>query len=78
MPIYEYVCNVCSHRFDKLRPVSRMDDEAPCPICDGDSERKLSVFAAFTSDDYGSLGSVAGAGGCGGCGPGGCACSMGV
>ena len=37
MPIYEYVCNICSHRFDKLRPVSRMDDEAPCPICDGDS-----------------------------------------
>ena len=74
MPIYEYVCNTCSHRFDKLRPISRMDDEAPCPICEGDSERKLSVFAAFASDDSGSVGAIAG--GCGGCGPSGCACSM--
>ena len=65
MPIYEYVCNTCSHRFDKLRP-----------ICEGDSERKLSVFAAFASDDSGSVGAIAGAGGCGGCGPSGCACSM--
>ena len=68
MPIYEYVCNTCNHRFEKLRPISRMNDEAPCPICEGDSERKLSVFAA--------VGAIAGAGGCGGCGPSGCACSM--
>lgn len=79
MPIYEYVCSTCSHRFDKLRPVSRMDDEAPCPICEGDSERKLSVFAAFVSDDFGGVSSVAGAGGgCGGCGPTGCGCAAGV
>lgn len=79
MPIYEYVCSVCSHRFDKLRPLSRMDDDAPCPICAGDSERKLSVFAAFVSDGFGGASSVAGAGGgCGGCGPSGCACAAGA
>ena len=76
MPIYEYVCNTCSHKFEKLRPMSRMNDDAPFPICEGDSEKKLSVFAAFASNDSGSVGAIAGAGGCGGCGPGGCACSM--
>lgn len=77
MPIYEYACSVCGNKFDKLRPVSRMDDDAPCPICEGDSERKLSVFAAFVSDDFGAVSSVAG-GGCGGCGPSGCACAAGA
>ena len=76
MPIYEYVCNTCSHRFEKLRSMSRMDDDAPCPICEGDTDRKLSVFSAFSSDGSGGVGAVAGTGGCGGCGPGGCACSM--
>lgn len=74
MPIYEYVCAASGHKFEKLRPISRMDDEAPCPVCDSDSKRQLSVFAAFASDDSGSVGAIAG--GCGGCGPGGCACSM--
>ena len=77
MPIYEYVCESSGHKFEKLRPISRMDDEAPCPTCDSDSKRALSVFAAFASDDSGSAGAIAGAGGgCGGCGPGGCACAM--
>jgi len=78
MPIYEYACTTCAHRFDRLRPMSRMDDEAVCPECDGDSSRQLSVFAAFSSSADGDSGAIAGAGGCGGCGPGGCACSMSV
>lgn len=77
MPIYEYACKTCDHRFDLLRPMSRMDADAPCPQCDGESERQLSVFAAFSSGGNGERSAVAGAGGgCGGCGPGGCACSM--
>ena len=78
MPIYEYVCTSCEHLFERLRPMSRMDDEASCPECDGDSSRQLSVFAAFSSSSNGESGAIAGAGGCGGCGPGGCACSMSV
>jgi len=76
MPIYEYVCASCANRFDRLRPMSEMDAEAPCPACDGESSRALSVFAAFSSGDNGDTRSVAG--GCGGCGPGGCACAMGA
>ena len=76
MPIYEYACTSCAHLFERLRPMSRMDDEASCPECDGDSLRQLSVFAAFSSSANGESSAIAGAGGCGGCGPGGCACSM--
>ena len=77
MPIYEYTCTACDHEFDKLRRISQMDDEAPCPICESESERQLSVLSAFTSNDSGVMSAVAGAGGgCAGCGPNGCACSM--
>ena len=77
MPIYEYTCTSCECRFERLRPMSRMDDDAPCPECDGDSSRELSVFVSFSSGSNGEVSAIAGGGGgCGGCGPGGCACSM--
>ena len=77
MPIYEYSCLVCGNQFERLRPMERMDDEAPCPECAGQSGRQLSVFSAFSSGADGGEGAIAGAGGgCDGCGPGGCACSM--
>ena len=79
MPIYEYTCTLCDNRFDRLRSMSQMDAEAPCPDCGSESERQLSVFAAFSSGSDGQMSAVAGAGGgCGGCGPGGCACAMGA
>ena len=79
MPIYEYACTVCPHRFDRLRPMSRMNDEAPCPECGSESQRQLSVFASFSAGSNGEVSAIAGGGGgCGGCGPGGCACSMGA
>ena len=49
MPLYEYYCQTCSSTFDLLRPISRMDDEALCPQCNGSSQRKLSVFASFST-----------------------------
>lgn len=54
MPVYEYVCTTCKFRFEKLRPMSEMDNEAPCPDCGDDSSRALSVFAAFMTDSYGN------------------------
>ena len=75
MPIYEYRCMACDTLFERLRPMNRMNDEASCPECDGESQRQLSVFAAFSSGSNGDVSAVGG-GGCGGCGPGGCACSM--
>ena len=80
MPIYEYTCTSCSHEFQKLRSMNSMDEPAPCPDCDSDSKRELSVFAAFTSNEMGQTSAISGAGGgcCGGGGGGACACAMSV
>ena len=77
MPLYEYYCQTCRDTFDLLRPISRMDDEALCPQCNGSSQRKLSVFASFSTSADGDTSAIAGAGGgcCGG-GRGGGACGM--
>jgi putative FmdB family regulatory protein len=44
MPLYEYRCAACAHRFEAL--VSRRDEAAPhCPQCGGSEvERMLSAF----------------------------------
>jgi putative FmdB family regulatory protein len=46
MPIFEYVCRTCEHRFEKLV----YGGERPeCPACRGRKlEKQLSVFAAAT------------------------------
>ena len=76
MPLYEYTCQVCLNTFEKLRPISQMDDDAPCTDCGSDSSRQLSVFASFSVDSSGEMSAVAGGGGCCGGAGGGCACSM--
>lgn len=41
MPIYEYSCNACNHRFEEL---VRGDDTPVCPSCESDDlERLLSL-----------------------------------
>ncbi len=74
MPVYEYVCDKCSAKFEALRPVARMDDPALCPSGHANAKRVLSVFAAVHSGGDGSDLSEASGGGCGGeCS--GCSCS---
>lgn len=34
MPVYDYKCAQCGHRFELLRSISRRD-EAACPRCGG-------------------------------------------
>ena len=46
MPIYEYECEACTHKFDTLQKFN----EAPlskCPECEKESLRKLISAAAF-------------------------------
>jgi putative FmdB family regulatory protein len=73
LPLYEYVCDRCEMKFEALRPVSRMDEPAPCPKGHGESQRVMSRFAALTKDAFGEAEPVGGGGGCGGC-AGGCTC----
>lgn len=51
MPVYEYRCSSCAHRFSKLsRRVSIPGDPLPpCPQCGAASERALSSFAYHRS-----------------------------
>lgn len=75
MPIHEYCCCQCEHRFEAL--VRSADDARvlACPECGGmDHERLFSVFAAPQT----SNGPLADSGGCGRCGdPNGPCSSMG-
>jgi putative FmdB family regulatory protein len=74
MPIYEYVCSSCEHRFETL---VRGSEKPSCPKCQGsDLDKQFSVFGVGgRSTDFGAS---AGPGACGTCGdprgPG--ACSM--
>ena len=49
MPIYEFECNACGHRYSRLFPRMSSSDEkldAPCPSCQSaDTRRVISSFA---------------------------------
>ena len=53
MPIYEYRCTACENKFEKLRPISKADDETLCPVCNNNGQRILSTFAAFSKGSSG-------------------------
>ncbi|MBA3444557.1 MAG: zinc ribbon domain-containing protein [Gemmatimonadales bacterium] len=72
MPIYDYRCGGCGHRFEQL---VRGEQTATCPHCGGQNlERLLSLTARPATGgreaDYSRLGPPPGGGGCcgGGCG----------
>jgi len=47
MPLYEYDCKSCTHRFELL---VRGSEPPKCPACQGTAlERRLSVFAAHVN-----------------------------
>jgi putative FmdB family regulatory protein len=51
MPIYEYACPSCGHRFEKLvRSVSGDQPQITCPQCQGqEAQRLVSAFAVAGS-----------------------------
>jgi putative FmdB family regulatory protein len=71
MPIFEYRCSTCDHRFEAL---VRGADTPVCPTCDGeDLERQLSTFAvggpaassrSLPAGPCGTCGDPRGAGSC--------------
>ncbi len=46
MPIYEYQCSECSHRFEMIHGVSDKDLKIICPKCgDPEPQRVISLFS---------------------------------
>ena len=43
MPIFEYKCEQCGYRFDRL--VMRHDSPVNCPLCQSRVKKLMSVFA---------------------------------
>jgi putative FmdB family regulatory protein len=68
MPLYEYVCDECQARFEKL--VRAWGEDVACPECDSAAvSRQLSTFAVASQGGV----PVPAGGGCG-CSRGGCGC----
>ncbi len=58
MPLYEYQCKKCGHRFELIQSFSA-EDPKECPVCKGEVERLISTPArphfkgsGFYSTDY--------------------------
>jgi putative FmdB family regulatory protein len=58
MPLYEYKCKKCGHRFERIQSFSA-EDVKDCPVCQGEVERLISTPArahfkgsGFYSTDY--------------------------
>ena len=74
MPLYEYMCNTCDHRFEQLQPMNSAG--ADCPNCEQPAKRAISVFASITkggTEMPTSMSPLPPLGG-GGCCGGGCGC----
>lgn len=70
MPLYEYTCQECDHRFEVLQRIGEGPEGLQCPECDCEEiEKEFSTFAS-TSDSSG-VSYSGGGGGCGGGGGGG-------
>ncbi len=71
MPIYEYVCDDCGTRYERL--IMNKAQEIACPKCESKKHtQQLSVFSAAGNSSKAN-GQPAASGGCG-CTPRGCGC----
>jgi len=67
MPLYEYRCPECGHRFEILQRMGEGAEGLTCPTCGaGKVEKQFSTFAASSTGGGGAA-----IGGNPGCGPGG-------
>ncbi len=73
MPVYEYYCSHCQNRVELMRSMSRSGEGAPCPLCQRESPRAISMVAVLARGEGGALTALAGGGGCGACAGGSCA-----
>ena len=71
MPLYEYQCKQCQHRFEKIQSFSAPEEKV-CPECGGEVERWISTpaiqfkGAGWYVNDYAGRGKAPPSGGPGG------------
>ena len=69
MPLYEYTCQECKHRFEVLQRIGEGAEGLECPECDSTQiEKEFSTFASTSDSGSASFGD---GGACGGGGGGG-------
>ncbi|MGF1633192.1 MAG: zinc ribbon domain-containing protein [Phycisphaerae bacterium] len=73
MPIYEYLCRDCGHRFEKLQRTMSGPTTEPCAACGKKQAVKVLSSFAVSAEGAGAKQPVPAGGGGGGVG-GGCAC----
>lgn len=66
MPLYEYRCTSCGHRFELLQRLGEGSEGVECPRWgESKAERQLSTFAAGAASGASGAFSSGGRGGCG-------------
>jgi putative FmdB family regulatory protein len=64
MPIYEYECQSCGHRYESLRGFAASDEKMKCPNCGGkNSKRVMSSFFGGSSGNSSGGGCAPSSGG---------------
>jgi putative FmdB family regulatory protein len=67
VPLYEYICDDCSAKFELRRSFSQGDGPVKCIYCQSGNTRKaISVFACVTSKGGSAGSSLGNSGGDGG------------
>jgi putative FmdB family regulatory protein len=76
VPIYEFACRSCAHRFEELVKANGSSPIVPCPSCGSDQTlRLMSAFAVRSTSSSGDLaGALSGGRASGGCCGGACGC----
>ena len=47
MPVYEYICKECGHKFELLRHFYDSDEDLACPLCGKKAlAKQFSTFSA--------------------------------
>jgi len=72
MPIYEFRCEKCGRRFERLCPMGESGLNLECPVCGHPAPRRVMSGFAAGAGANGENGSGTSAGGCSGCAGGNC------
>ena len=68
MPVYEYNCEKCNYKFDRL--VRTYNSKVNCPLCQGKVKKLISSFSVGASNEFaGGIPAAAGPKMCTNCGP---------